>query len=78
MNELPDEILTVIAQRFAALADVNRLRILQRLRSGRTTVSGLSAELGLSQPNTSAHLSVLRNAGLVVATRAGKNIFYGL
>lgn len=78
MNELPEEILAVIAQRFAALADVNRLRILQRLRRGCATVSELSTELGLSQPNTSAHLSVLRHAGLVAASRVGKNMLYGL
>jgi ArsR family transcriptional regulator len=78
MDVLPDELLEIVAQRFAALADVNRLRILQRLRAGGATVSQLCEELGLSQPNMSAHLAVLRNAALVVATRQGKHVVYSL
>ncbi len=77
-HELPVEILELMAQRFAALADVNRLRILQRLRQGEATVNQLAQELGLSQPNTSAHLAVLRASRLVVVFRRGKNAFYRL
>lgn len=77
-HELPVEILEIMARRFAALADVNRLRILQRLRQGDATVNQLAEELGLSQPNTSAHLATLRAARLVVAFKRGKNAFYTL
>ncbi len=67
-----------MAQHFSALADVNRLRILQCLSHGARTVSELCSELELSQPNVSAHLSVLRGAGFVVGTRRGKNMVYTL
>jgi DNA-binding transcriptional ArsR family regulator len=55
-----------------ALADVNRLRIVQRLAHGEASVSELIAEVGLSQPLVSWHLARLRLAGLVQTRRAGR------
>ena len=77
-NDLPIEMLEILARQFAALADVNRLRIVQRLQRGQATVTALAEELAISQPNTSAHLAVLRNAGLVAAQRQGRTVVYGL
>ena len=50
---------------FAALADANRLRILELLRSGPQPVSAIAAALELAQPQVSKHLRVLKEAGLV-------------
>ena len=55
-----------------ALADVNRLRIVQRLARGEATVSELILQVGLSQPLVSWHLGRLRFAGLVETRRAGR------
>lgn len=55
-----------------ALADVNRLRIVQRLAQGEATVSELIERVGLSQPLVSWHLGRLRHAGLVVTRRVGR------
>jgi DNA-binding transcriptional ArsR family regulator len=55
-----------------ALADVNRLRIVQRLAHGDATVSELIEQVGLSQPLVSWHLARLRLAGLVQTRRAGR------
>jgi len=55
-----------------ALADVNRLRIVQRLAEGEATVSELIERIGLSQPLVSWHLGRLRSAGLVQTRRAGR------
>ena len=55
-----------------ALADVNRLRIVQRLAHGEATVSDLILQVGLSQPLVSWHLGRLRFAGLVETRRAGR------
>jgi DNA-binding transcriptional ArsR family regulator len=55
-----------------ALADVNRLRIVQRLAQGEATVSELIERIGLSQPLVSWHLGRLRSAGLVQTRRAGR------
>ena len=55
-----------------ALADVNRLRIVQRLAQGEATVSELIERVGLSQPLVSWHLGRLRTAGLISTRRAGR------
>ncbi|HXG25889.1 MAG TPA: metalloregulator ArsR/SmtB family transcription factor [Candidatus Binatia bacterium] len=55
-----------------ALADVNRLRIVQRLAHGEATVSELIERVGLSQPLVSWHLGRLRAAGLVTTRRVGR------
>jgi DNA-binding transcriptional ArsR family regulator len=50
---------------FEVLAEPSRRRILDLLRERPRLVGELTAELGLSQPGTSKHLRVLREAGLV-------------
>ncbi len=50
---------------FEALAEPNRRRILDLLRSGERPVGQLVQALGVSQPAVSKHLRVLRDAGLV-------------
>src|SRR5262249_52362128 len=42
------------------------------------TVSELAARLGLPQPRISTHLALLRDAGLVVSQRAGRQRVYHL
>ena len=54
------------------LADVNRLRIVQRLAQGEATVSELIDRVGLSQPLVSWHLGRLRVAGLIETRRVGR------
>ena len=55
-----------------ALADVNRLRIVQRLANGTASVTDLIEEIGLSQPLVSWHIGRLRAAGLVTTLRRGR------
>jgi ArsR family transcriptional regulator, arsenate/arsenite/antimonite-responsive transcriptional repressor len=55
-----------------ALADVNRLRIVQRLAEGEATVTELIQRVGLSQPLVSWHLGRLRVAGLIQTRRVGR------
>ena len=61
-----------------ALADVNRLRIVRRLADGPATVGDLIDHVGLSQPLVSHHLRRLREAGLVVSRRAGRETICSL
>ncbi len=61
-----------------AIADPNRLLIITELRSGPMTVGELSTALELSQSNTSQHLAILRERGVVVATKDGLNVYYEL
>ncbi|QBD81420.1 ArsR family transcriptional regulator [Ktedonosporobacter rubrisoli] len=61
-----------------ALADRRRLIILQQLMEGPATVSELQSLTGGPQSTVSTHLAVLRERGLVVAARQGRQMFYKL
>jgi DNA-binding transcriptional ArsR family regulator len=63
---------------FQALAEPTRRRILDLLRDRPRLVGDLTAELGLSQPGTSKHLRVLREAGLVRVRRDAQRRWYEL
>lgn len=73
-----DEILVLQADILKTLASPRRLEILHRLAEGPCEVSRLVEDLGISQPNVSQHLSVLRAAGLVDAERDGREVRYRL
>lgn len=57
-----------------ALADDTRWRIVDALLTRERTVGELVGTLGVSQYNVSKHLRVLRRAGIIVSTKAGKNV----
>lgn len=69
---------TECAKRLKALADPERLRIIQCLQSGPKNVSALSQLLGADIANVSHHLGVLRNARLVRDEKHGKFVVYSL
>lgn len=58
------------------LSDPTRIRILHLLRAEELTVVELQDILGMGQSRISTHLSQLRQAGLVVDRRVGKNSIY--
>ena len=59
-----------------ALADPNRRALLELLRERPRAAGELVAQLGLSQPGTSKHLKVLREAGLVqVSAEANRRVY---
>jgi DNA-binding transcriptional ArsR family regulator len=61
-----------------ALADVNRLRIVQRLADGPASVTDLIDHIGLSQPLVSWHLGKLRMSGIVTTSRIGRETICSL
>jgi len=73
-----DEITNLQAEVLRTLASPRRLEILHRLAAGPCEVGRLAEELGLSQPNVSQHLAVLRASGLVEADRDGREVHYRL
>lgn len=61
---------------FAALAEPNRFRIVELLRSGPRAVNDIGERLDLNQPQVSKHLRVLKEAGLVdVQPRAQQRLY---
>ncbi len=73
-----EEIYELHARVCKAIADGKRLLIINALRDGPRTVGELVAALEIPQANTSQHLSVLRDRGIVTARRSGSNIYYAL
>src|ERR1041384_7663180 len=63
---------------FNAIAEPQRRDILALLRAGERPVTDLAQELGMSLPQASKHLRVLREVGLVRVRGAGKQRLYGL
>lgn len=75
---LAQEVSQLEADLCFALADPTRILILYALHEKPRNVGELTAELAITQPNTSRHLKILRDRGLVHATRQGNNIQYEL
>jgi DNA-binding transcriptional ArsR family regulator len=73
-----NEIYTLQAEVLKTLASPRRLEILHRLADGPCEVGRLAGELGMTQPNASQHLALLRNAGVVEAERVGREVRYRL
>lgn len=63
---------------FRALADPTRRRVLALLREKPMSAGELAEQFDVSKPTMSAHFTVLREAGLIDATRHGKSIVYQL
>jgi DNA-binding transcriptional ArsR family regulator len=63
---------------FNAIAEPQRREILVLLRGGERPVTELARDLGMSQPQASKHLRVLREVGLVEVRGVGKQRLYGL
>ncbi len=68
----------VCATYLKALADSNRLQIVNALQAGPLTVSDLAELLEIELPNVSHHLRVLFHADLVTIEKDGKYSYYRL
>ena len=69
-------------EQFAHIAKVmgssNRLEMLDFLAQCEYSVENLAGVMGLSVANTSHHLQLLRNAGLVTTRKQAQRVFYSL
>ena len=67
-----------LADRFQALADPTRLRIVALLRRMELSVGELAQVLGQSQPRVSRHLKILADAGVLERRKEGSWVFLTL
>jgi DNA-binding transcriptional ArsR family regulator len=67
-----------VIETFAALAEPNRFRIVELLRTGPRAVNEIGERLHLNQPQVSKHLRVLKDAGLVHVQQHAQQRIYGL
>lgn len=72
------EMIELAADRFKALGDPARLRILNALRGGELTVTDLVDKTGLAQANASKHLALLLRLKFVRRRRSGMYTYYAL
>jgi len=77
-HPLSEPLVVQIAQRFRVLGEPMRIRILDHLRDGETSVQELTASLGATQQNVSKHLGLLHAAGVVSRRRAGTRVLYSI
>ncbi len=77
-QSLAPEMLALIAERFKALAEPARLKILSTLRNGESSVSELIDRTELGQANLSKHLQLLHRMGFVDRRKDGLFVYYRL
>ena len=75
-HPLADELVELIAERFRALGDPTRIKLLDRLRDGEATVLELTRIVGTTQQNVSKHLVLLQRAGIVARRKHGNFAYY--
>ena len=67
-----------LLQRFQAVAEETRFRIVRLLADGERCVCELQAELEAAQSRLSFHLKKLKDAGVVSSRRDGRWVHYAL
>jgi DNA-binding transcriptional ArsR family regulator len=75
---LTPDVMEMVAERFKALAEPARLRLLNCLQGGELTVNELVEETGLGQANVSKHLQLLHSLGFVTRRKEGLFVYYAL
>jgi len=75
-HPLPEDLVELIARRFRVLGEPMRIRLLDQLRDGETTVGELSEALSASQQNVSKHLAVLSDAGILGRRKERNHVYY--
>jgi ArsR family transcriptional regulator len=73
-----DEVYRIQADVLKTLANPKRLEIVHLLAGGPREVCRLAEDLGVSQPNVSQHLALMRSAGVVETERDGREVRYRL
>jgi DNA-binding transcriptional ArsR family regulator len=75
-HPLPDDLVELIAERFRALSEPTRIKLLDRLREREATVLELTELVGTTQQNVSKHLGVLQRSGIVARRKQGNFAYY--
>jgi DNA-binding transcriptional ArsR family regulator len=79
ISELTVDQLDKAANMLRAIAHPTRIAILNFLEDGRKkTVTEIHEKLNIEQSTTSHHLGILKDKGVLMATREGKNTLYYL
>jgi DNA-binding transcriptional ArsR family regulator len=77
-TKIDSEKLETAASRLRAIAHPMRIAIIELLEQKPLSVTEIYTELKIEQAAASHHLNVLKNKGMLVSRRRGKQIFYSL
>lgn len=75
-RDLTVSALEMIANRFKALSEVSRLKVIIALEDGEKNVTTLIELTGLTQANLSRHLQTLVETGILSRRKEGLSVFY--
>ncbi|MCU0620939.1 MAG: metalloregulator ArsR/SmtB family transcription factor [Gemmatimonadales bacterium] len=76
MIQLNDANAGLVAERFRALGEPMRLRLLNALKDGERSVGELVDEIDAGQANVSKHLQLLHQMGFVQRRKEGTTAYY--
>ena len=77
IENMPDkETVQTVAEAMKQLGDPSRLRIFWLLCHCEECVINIAAATGMTSPAVSHHLRLLKNAGLILSHRNGKEMYY--
>lgn len=68
----------LVSNVFKALAHPTRIQITKLLRNGELCVCDILPNLDSEQSNTSQHLTVLKNQGIVESRKDGSKVIYSI
>lgn len=66
----------IISDVFKQLGDTTRLRIFWLLCHCKECVTNIASILDMTSPAVCHHLRILKNCGLIVSSRSGKEVYY--
>jgi DNA-binding transcriptional ArsR family regulator len=75
-HPLPEPVVELVAQRFRALGEPLRIRLVEQLMEGEASVGELVSATGAGQQNVSKHLGVLLRCGIVARRKHGTLVYY--
>ncbi|OCZ49866.1 metalloregulator ArsR/SmtB family transcription factor [Dehalobacter sp. TeCB1] len=75
MSNMSDQL---VANVFKTLAHPTRIQIVKLLREGELCVCEILPNLDSEQSNTSQHLTVLKNKGIVESKKEGTKVIYSV
>lgn len=77
-SRLPKSVIELTAQRLWAIAEPNRIALLEALRTGEAGVQELADNVGLPHQNASHHLTILWRAGILGRRREASMNLYAI
>lgn len=77
-KQLSDRAIRLIAERFKALSEPTRLKLIMALQEGEQNVGRLVEATGATQANVSRQLQNLTDAGILSRRKKGLHVFYSI